>query len=132
MLNRKNINECTIQFEDFVLSSQPNRVGDHVEISMGGPYTAARFAISQRLRHPTDATKIVLIAKLVVSHAGYVADPVAATVTKCGKVVASIVIDDICQLVYIGTNLGDPKDVTAGYGDDILSALKDWIIGGAK
>lgn len=127
MLNRQYINETTIRFEDFISSSQTNKIGDHVEVSMGGPYTASRFAISRRLRHPTDATKIVLVAKLVVSHAGYVADPVSSTVTKCGAVVAHIVCDDVCKLVYVGTQLDDPKDTTAGCGDGVLEALKDWL-----
>lgn len=127
MLNRKTLNESTIQFEDFVTSSQPNRIGDCVEVSMGGPYTAARFAISRREHHPDDASLIRLTAKLVVSHAGYVADPVAATVTKCGAVVAHMVEDEVCQIVYVGTKLDDPKDDTAGSGATVLEALKVWI-----
>lgn len=76
---------------------------------MGGPYTAARFAISLRERHPTDANRIVLTALAVIANGIFSLDPVAATVKRCGVVVADYVFDEVCNLHYVGENLEDTK-----------------------
>lgn len=108
-MNRKEINADTISYEDFVTSSQGNNVGDHVEVPMGGPWTAKRFVVSRRDRHPSDAGKIVLTALAVVYHAGRELDPVAGTVKHCGKVVARYVHDAVCCLHFIGEDLSSPQ-----------------------
>lgn len=125
MMNHKDINENKIQFEDFIVSSQANKIGDAIEVSMGGPWTAKRFVISEKLRHPTDATKIVLIAKAVVSYLGFELDPVAGTVKKCGAIVAHYVHDEVCGLHYVGKNLESTTEVCA-VEESVEAALKQF------
>ena len=124
MINRKFIDENTIQFEDFAVSSASNKIGDHVEVSMGGPYTAKRFVISRRERIQGDGAKILLTAKAVVSVCLNVLDPVAGTITRCGEIVGHYTEDEICGLHYV--TMGKDFDPNAPYfcADSALEVLK--------
>ena len=125
MINRKYIDDSTIQFEDFVSSSADNRIGARVEVSMGGPYTAKTFVISGRQRHVSNPEMVTLTAKAVVTLGMLEADPVACVVKRCGTVVANIVHDEVCELFYIGENLADPKSLCT-VAENLESALKQY------
>lgn len=123
MLNRKEIDANTIQFEDFLSSSAGNKVGDHVEVPMAGPYTAKRFVVRRRDRHPSDASKVLLTAVAIVSRGLYTLDPVAGVVKKCGTVVARYTHDEVCDLHYI--SMGEDFNPKAPYvcADTAAAAL---------
>jgi hypothetical protein len=104
-MNRKEIDADTIEFEDFVNSSQANAIGDSIEVPMAGPYTAKRFVISAKARHLTDSNKVVITARAFISHAGRELNPVTGTVKHCGSVVAHYIHDEACGLHYVGKNL---------------------------
>lgn len=123
MLNRQQINANTIKFAAFTAETG-NKVGDGVEVSMGGPYTAKRFVISLRERH-ADADKVQLTAVAIETAGLFELDPVAGTVAKCGAVVAHYVFDEIANLHYIGTDMENPRSdvICAESARDALAAF---------
>ena len=124
MMNRKDISQNLITFEDFKAGCF--KVGQHLELPMGGPYTAKRFVVASVAKHLHKPDMVVCEARAIAYYKGYEADVVAGTVKKCGSVVAHVVYDEACELYYVGDKL---EEVTAfaGSSECLEEAMKEFF-----
>lgn len=121
-INRKHISDDYITFEDYKACAM--NVGQHMELPMGGPYTAKRFVVSSVERHPTKHDMVTCFARAVVSYKAYDADVVAGTIKKCGSVVAYVVFDEVCDLYYVQ---GEDINGYTTCNESLQEAMRDYF-----